>query len=244
MNSLSDLYKGRDRFLVETGTSIKIPDAPIFIPPLREKPVSIAKEGAEEKERETTESTELSSLPQSVTLSKDELAERFAKELAEIKREAREEGIREAAHQKKGEIRDCIDLVEQTLNELHDLHKAYIHDYTKELKYFAIDIAEKVMLARIEENDLVLKDMVMQTVNSVKNAQWLKVEVSDRLSGLVAELEKELASPVYQGKAEVTPASVLNDTCKVHTNKGTIIASITEQTGNLRLAFQQEEFGS
>jgi len=120
-------------------------------------------------------------------------------------------------------------------------HRQFIEEFTKELKYMAVDIAEKIILEKISEDDLILQRLVLQTVNNVKNAEWLNVEISERLVGLVDGIKKELEKPEYNGRAFVFPVAGSDSVCRVTTNDGTVVSTIEVQAANLRKTFREYE---
>jgi len=167
------------------------------------------------------------------------LSEAYKRELEELSASVAEKAYYDALNKKKGELRECISSVQILTDELMCKHNEYIEQYTSELKYMAIDIAEKMMFEKISEDDAVLRRLVLQSVNSVKNYEWLSVELSERLVGLVDYIKKELEKPEYKGKAHVFPIAGTGDVCRVTTDEGTIVSSIGVQTDNLRKAFRE-----
>ena len=146
----------------------------------------------------------------------------------------------DALNQKKCELKDCISSVKTMLNELSQKHQEFIENYTNELKYMAVDIAEKMILEKISADDSVLNKLVLQNVKAVKNADWIGVELSERLVGLVDYVKKELEMPEYR-KASVTTVADKEDTLRITTDEGTLVSTISVQANNLRKAFQEAE---
>lgn len=214
---LPDLFKSRD--LLDSEESVMIPDVRIVLNPIEGNGDSqiISPEEYEEEQARVQLQTE--------------------EELARVRQEAAEQAYHDAIVEKRGQIRDCISQVEQTLNALQDLQEQFFQEYAGKLTDLALDIAEKIMLKRIEEDDMALRDLVAHVAGSVKSSDWISVEVSDRLSNLVFWLRDELAKPEYDG-TDLSARPVPIDTCKVHTPEGTLDASITTQIENLRGYFQ------
>ena len=171
----------------------------------------------------------------------EELRELYENELAELCGAVGEQAYHDAVSRKTTELKDCIDSVKALMDEMALQQQEYMRQYTEELKYMAVDIAEKLVLEKISEDDAILQRLVLQSVNSVKNAEWLNVEVSERLVGLVDYLRKELAKPEYNGKATVFPIQGTDGLCRVTTEDGTIVCSIEAQAETLREAFRRAE---
>ena len=172
---------------------------------------------------------------------REELAEFYRDELNAIALEVEIKAYSDALQSKKAELQQSIDSISQKINEMEELQKAYLLDYEKKLKFFAIDIAEKLVCRKISEDDLYLQELVTKTVSECKGTNWLTLEVSDSLAGLVEAAKVELSKPEYRGVAEIKPIACADDTCVVSTETGAVVATISVQADNLRLAFREAE---
>ncbi len=172
---------------------------------------------------------------------REELAEFYRDELNAIALEVEIKAYSDALQSKKAELQQSIDSISQKINEMEELQKAYLEDYEKKLKFFAIDIAEKLVCKKIGDDDLFLQELVTKTVSECKGTNWLTLEVSDALANLVEAAKAELAKPEYRGVAEVKPIACADDTCVVSTETGAVVATISVQADNLRLAFREAE---
>jgi len=261
---LTNVYKYRH--LITKGERVKIPDCECEqrqeAPVLYEEPADTGGDGAvmdmpdtggpnivpeNNMDSEYVETTETDSpdiendsaeIPQAKIPGKEELRALYEKDLKELAASAAQQAYFDALNKKKAELRDCITGVQSLMDELVIEHRRFIEEYTNELKYMATDIAEKMILEKISEDDLILQRLVLQTVNSVKNAEWLNVEISERLVGLVDVIKKELEKPEYNGRAFVFPVAGTDSVCRVVTNEGAIVSSIEVQAENLREEFR------
>ena len=172
---------------------------------------------------------------------REELAEFYRDELNAIALEVEIKAYSDALQSKKAELQNSIDSISQKINEMEELQKAFLEDYEKKLKFFAIDIAEKLVCRKVSEDDLYLQELVTKTVSECKGTNWLTLEVSDSLAGLVEAAKVELSKPEYRGVAEVKPIACADDTCVVSTETGAVVATISVQADNLRLAFREAE---
>lgn len=232
--------------------SVRIPDIIFEQPKKISEPVleEVAGDSQNEREEQETEPSisgiEEDKLPtkysrEPVRLSKEELKELYQTELDEICHEVAQTAYADALKQKKSEIEQAIQAVENQLAEMQEMQQQYMKRYAQEVKYMAVDIAEKMIMTKIDENDMVLNHLVKQVVGGVQNASWLNVEVSEQLVSLVEYLRQEFQKPEYYGKASVTPTVCAKDTCRVTTPDGTIVATISAQAQNLRNAFEVDE---
>lgn len=193
----------------------------------------------EEPERPETMPAQHAFTPNVMT--RAELTEYYGSELEDVYREAAERAYAEALHRKKGELTQCIERVDRQLEQMQEMQSQYMRQYAQELKFLAVEIAEKMILHKIDEDDQILTKLVMQTVAGVKNANWLNVEVSEHLVTLVDTIKQELTRLNLTGRINVSPAACPDDTCRVSTEDGTIVASISVQAQNLREAFRAAE---
>lgn len=229
-----------------TSDSVKIPDVDFELP-------RVTIEEQEELPPEeafmefTPESFEVIEEPQEepqeklVYPTREELAEFYRDELNAIALEVEIKAYSDALQSKKAELQQSIDSISQKINEMEELQKAYLNDYEKKLKFFAIDIAEKLVCKKISDDDSYLSELVTKTVSECKGTNWLTLEVSDALQGLVEVAKAELSKPEYRGVAEVKPIACADDTCVVSTETGAVVATISVQADNLRLAFREAE---
>lgn len=247
MKSLPDIIK-RNGFVL-TEQKVRIPDFQPEIP-LQEQP-EVLQEQAEQPEEKVEQvmqeppqpvpsprRVQMPSIPNEEEFRaayKTEL-ERVCKKVAE---EAYKKAYSDALQEKRGEIQKSLEELDRRLNEMQAMQTEYLEQYTEQLKYMAVDIAQKFVLQQIQEDDTLLFDLVMQAVDSVKKSDWLRVEVSDQLVNLVEMLRQELQKPEYQEKAEVAPLPVPADTVRVATPNGTVVATVSVQARNLRKIFQQ-----
>ena len=174
-------------------------------------------------------------------LDKEALSEIYRKELEELYQSEAERAYFDALTKKKNELRDCISDVQKILDELIQRHEEFIEQYTNELKYMSIDIAEKMLLEKISIDDAVLHKLVLQNLSNVKNAEWISVELSERLVGLVDSVKRELEKPEYKGRVSVLAVTDKEDTCRITTEDGTVVSTISVQADNLRKAFREAE---
>lgn len=230
-----------------TDGTVCIPDVDLSPPvPEAENPdENETQQQPEEECRSKPEEQEETALPAPAytpaVMSREELTVYYQKELDEIRCEAEQRAYTDALRQKRSELNQAIERVDAQLAAMQEMQTQYMKQYAKELKFLAVDIAEKMIAEKIAEDDMALSKLVMQMVTSVKNASWINVEVSEQLVSLVEAIRKELEKPEYHGRAYVTPTASARDTCRVTTEDGTVVATISAQAQNLRNAFHAME---
>ena len=190
MRSLSNVYK--NRFFVTDSEKVPIPDVAFedkktALSPRGEDdpefPQEPSGETAEPEAPETDapeETTAEENVPsepaepqlwvpehiesaQTPAVTKETIGEFYADELRELAAEVAQQAYYDALNKKKAELRDCISGVQSLMDELVRAQQQFIEDYTRELKYMATDIAEKMIFEHIAEDDQPLGATLRET---------------------------------------------------------------------------------
>ena len=171
---------------------------------------------------------------------RDEMLEKARADAAFLKEQAAKEGRETAYEQMKASIDDCLQQVSSLLDDLQLRQRQFIQKYSDGLSMLAVDIAEKVLNMRIVRDDSEMIELVHQAVSSVKNADWISVEVSDKMQGLIERLETEFAQQAAGGpRVDVMAVDAPVGTCVLHTPEEVIDASVPVQIENVRELFGQ-----
>lgn len=153
---------------------------------------------------------------------------------------ALEDGYREGVRAKQEEIDDCMLKINSFLSELKIEQEEYFEEYASELKFTAIEIAEKIVAQKLETDERVIIPLVRSAVKTLREVNWIKVEVSDKLKNAAAELESVLSEAKSSQNIEVELRRDADaGTCVVHTAEGVIVASVLQQIENIREYFGQ-----
>lgn len=149
--------------------------------------------------------------------------------------------FQEALHKRRGEIAQSIKNVDAKLEEIQKAHIDFLKKCAFELKYLSVDIAQKFVVTKLESNDTLLENLVVNTVSNIKNTSWLDIEVSDTLVGLIEDLKDQLQhSDGAQGRVvTVSPKPCSIDTVRVNTEEGTVVSTISTQADNLREYYKE-----
>lgn len=170
---------------------------------------------------------------------RDGIIKKANEEAEKLKKRAYQEALAAAVEGRQTEIDACLKTTRDTLAALRVEHQDYMKLYELELREFALDIASSIMQKRISEYGADISDMIKHAVNSVKDADWITVEISGRLPQLLVVLQKELEDGNGRGKIEIVAKDMAADSCLIRTPDGTIDASVTTQLENLREYFKQ-----
>ena len=168
-----------------------------------------------------------------------------ARMLAEAEIEAsglREEAKRaayEAVYQEKRQIIEGRLLeLDRLMERLQADQSEFLRQYEEGLSALALEIAQKLLDESILEHKELMKPLVQKAVSTVKNADWISVQVSDRLPGRAEELKAELAGRPGFPPVDVIAADAGPGSCVVHTPEGIVDASVPVQLENLKGLFE------
>ena len=151
--------------------------------------------------------------------------------------EARKEAYFDELQKKQEMLKETVDFVERGIAGLEQGYSDFIRDFTQELKYMALDIAERILNKEINEDIHALDQLVLQQVSEIKNASWINVEISDRISGLAGHLKAQLERAEQGKQFFIDAKDVPQDTCRIVTEEGVVDATLSVQLRQLREAF-------
>ena len=253
--------------LVASDEVYRIPDSAPLSPPLspEEEPEETAlrdtpeapqeRESEEERERRLAEEHRKREefLETQARLKADEAARQILlgaeaereRLLAEAEIEAaglREEAKRaayEAVYQEKRQvIEERLSELDRLMGQLQKDQAEFLRQYEEGLSALALEIAQKLLDESILQHKELMKPLVQKAVSTVKNAEWISVQVSDRLPGLAEELKAELAGRPGFPPVDVLAADAAPGSCVVHTPEGVVDASVPVQLENLKSVFE------
>ncbi|MBE6852489.1 MAG: hypothetical protein E7505_03305 [Ruminococcus sp.] len=158
----------------------------------------------------------------------------------DVLKAAKEKGYMEGVEARKSEIDSFLKSLEQGLGELKTNQEEFFDKYASELRFLALEIAEKIVAQKLECDEKVLFPLVRSAVKTLRDVSWIKVEVSDKLRKVASELEEVLAEakPSQSIELELRRDADIG-TCVVHTAEGVIVASVLTQIENIHNYFGQ-----
>lgn len=223
---------------------VMIPDLPPPIPQLEEEeggevPSQRVQAMAAQILEEAQKQAELSkeqTLAQAGS-EREALLQAAEKEAEQIRAQARREGAEQGEREKKQEIEESLQQLSALLQQLREEHSAFLRESEEGLKLLAVDVAQKLIEKKIEEDDAVLIGLVKKAVSSIRETDWISVEVSANLPQLVEKLEKELGREVNGMRLEFAPRDLPDGGCWIQTPDGAVDASVATQAENLKAIF-------
>ncbi len=146
---------------------------------------------------------------------------------------AYEEGSYKGFKEKTALLDNLALYISHSIEEIKREKNQFFAEYAKELKHLSIEICEKVISQKIEDDDMIMYGVIKNAVRYARDTKWIKADVSSQLSGYIDSLEKELQES-GQNVEFILSESVPRDTCILNTSDGVIVATLSEQLKNLR----------
>lgn len=173
-------------------------------------------------------------------ITEEEIEQMVSERVEQLRPQIREEVYGQVLAEKSSEVTAYLQTVDDVLLQMQQEQTQFMEQYRDRLASLALDIAEKLVMRKIEENDMFLSELVTKLVASLHNSEWITVELSDQLVDLVTYLRTEFKKPEY-GNVEVAARYHPDDTCILETDGGVIDASISAQVENLKHEFEAVE---
>lgn len=164
---------------------------------------------------------------------KSRILEEARAESEQLKTNAYGEGLRKGISEKSELIENLSQYLSQSIEQLKRDEYEYFEEYAVQLKYIAVEIAEKIIYQKISDDDMTMYKLVKNAVRSVRDVSWVKAEVSEQLSGYADSLEKELCEGGQNVEISINEDAPV-DECIINTSEGIIVASVSAQLENLK----------
>lgn len=171
----------------------------------------------------------------------NEMLENARLQVSEIEEQAKESGTalgKEQAYSEYSEVfTSLIEVLESMIPMLEDRFQDFLKEWEKDLSWLALQISRKALNKLVSEDELAMEDMIISAVDSVRDAEWLDVEVSENCIQLIERLKTELS-----GLKGVSVNSVMmpSDEARIQTDSGVIELSISERLDNIEKFFKRE----
>lgn len=178
---------------------------------------------------------------QNASIEREKIINQALEDAKKIRTEAKESAYRQVLETKHNEISYAISEVEKLMDELQIQHSSFIKAYEESIFDLSMDIVKKILRVSIEKDNELMVPLVKEAVSTVKNANWISVQVSDKLPGLIEILKTNLAAYHDPHKLEIIAADLPIDACIVHTADGIIDASACGQLENLQTIYQKSQ---
>lgn len=147
--------------------------------------------------------------------------------------EAYDEGAKKGFQEKTTLLDNLALYISHSIEDIKKEKNKFFREYEKELKHLSVEICEKIISQKVEEDDMIMYSVIKDAVRYARDTKWVKAEVSSQLSGYIDSLEKEL-NESGQNVEFILSDSVPKDTCILNTSDGLVVATLSEQIKNLR----------
>lgn len=169
--------------------------------------------------------------------SRQEILAKGHAEADDLRRQAAQQGRKEGFSSVVGEMREIATGLEDAIARFEGERAGYEAEYEEHLKWFAVEIASKVLAKKVTADDGEMTEMVAKVIQGVQKEPWIRVEVAQEMSHLLARLTE-----LYGGQEHIDVVSVAGSppgTVHVETPSGIIDASLRTQLENLKGYFDQ-----
>lgn len=164
---------------------------------------------------------------------KDNILNEASAQANQIRSDAYNEGAKKGFEEKKTLLDNLAIYISNSIEEIKKERNEFFENYAKELKLMAVDICEKIISHKIEDDDMIMYGVIKDAVRYVRDTKWVKAEVASELSGYVDTLEKEFKAS-GQNVEFIFSDGIPKDSCILNTSNGLVVATVSEQIKNLR----------
>lgn len=162
------------------------------------------------------------------------------KEAEQIRTDAFNEGLNKAVEEKSSAVDAVLSEFKNILEDMKSSQLDYFNRYAKELKYLALDIVSKVSMNKISEDDTFLQKLIVQNVKSIRDAQWITIEISEKLPELAKKIEDEMNVCGMSKKTETQLSDELDEgSCILKATDRIVDISLSTQLDNIRAYFEK-----
>lgn len=159
-----------------------------------------------------------------------------------IRQAAHDAGYAEGVEQKMEEVSRCFADIAAEIEQIKQDQLGFQEDYARELRELALEICEKLLCTKLDRDDSLLLGLVRRAVKPIREAGWIKIDVSDKLGDYAAVLEKMIAQTRPSQKIEVEMRrDAPKGTCVIQTADGVVVASVLTQLANIRAYLEEFE---
>lgn len=162
------------------------------------------------------------------------------KQSEKIKKDAYDEATQKAIEDKTAEVDKIISDLQELLEEMKAAQLDYFERYAVEMKMLSLDIAEKVLMSKVEEDELLMLDLISKKIKSIRDADWITIEISNKLPQLAEALEQAMKNVGLDNKTEIQPVSTRSKaSCKLKASDRVVDISLKTQLKNIRAYFEK-----
>ena len=162
-------------------------------------------------------------------------------EAQRIREEAQQEGFEAGRREKAEEVDQVLRTLNRQMAEITVQYQQFMESYGERLQDFAVEIAEKILCRQIELDETSMAALVRKAIASVKNVDWMTVELSGQMGGLVEQMKEEVLrlDRADAKRVDVAARDLPPGSCVIETPTGLVDASISVQLEKLQEYFSR-----
>lgn len=203
----------------------------------REKSEIILEKVQEEKTQEISRK-----ILQNAREERERIIQSARSEADKLRDEAYKNAYNDALKEKTSEIESLLDELKGLMNALSHEQQQFFDEYEKGVMELSVEIAEKVVKSSVAQNAKLMSDLVREAVSTVRNADWISIEISNRLPQLTECLRNELSTETgFPQATEIITKDIPEGSCVIRTPNGVVDASVSEQFKNLSNVLEIEK---
>jgi flagellar assembly protein FliH len=169
----------------------------------------------------------------------DDIIQQAKDSYEQIADDAFNEGLEKGIAQKADAVEELISEIKETMSELKEAQLQYMKDYAQEIKWLSLEIAEKIISKRLDEDDLVLVNIIKPILKNIHDAKWVTIQISDKFPELLERVIKEMSINDIDARIEVKQLKdVDKGTCIIQLEDRIIDASVLTQIKNMEEYFK------
>lgn len=167
---------------------------------------------------------------------RENILQQAQQEAMELETQAYAEGLARGVQERRNEIDDCVHKLELAVGRIEGEQAGFMAEYEENLRWLAVEIASRVLNKRIADDETEMESLVKAAVATVKNAEWIRVEIAETMTGLIDKLTQTLKQS-DGAKIQLRGVTEPVGTCVVDTPDGRTDASVYTQLANLKEYF-------
>ena len=169
-----------------------------------------------------------------------EIIQNAIQQAEKIRTDAYNEAAQKAIDEKNAEVNSIINEFRSVLEDMKAAQLDYFERYAVEMKMLALDISEKVIMHKVEEDDLLMLDLIAKNIKSIRDADWITIEISNKLPQLAEAIERAMESVGMSDKTEIQQiASKDKSSCILRATDRIVDISLKTQLNNIRSYFEK-----
>lgn len=195
-----------------------------------------AQEEADRLLRSTQEETqkEKASILATAALEAEALAQTAEAESREVGfQQGYQAGVGEGLSSAKSEIEAVVHDTLCAIQQLQEKQLVFFQEYERNLHLLALDIAEKVLSIKLDQEPQAMLPLIKNALQTVKNKEWVSIEISDQMVELGKALKEDaLIAQLEQVSVQLKDLPI--GSCLIETEENVVDASISVQLEALK----------